>query len=96
MIDQHSNRCGSRNKLVQKPQTLALQFQPKQPDAGDIAPGSIKARNKADYDRIAGADKHNRNLRSCRLGYRCRWCVCSDYSHFTTHKISGQCLEAIN
>ena len=94
-VDQHTNLRGSRNKLVQKPQTLALQFQPQQAHARDIAPGSIKTRDKADYDRIAGANKYNRNLRSCRLGYRCCWCVRCDDSHVTTYKISGHCLEAI-
>ena len=72
---------------MQKPQTLALQFQAEQAHARDIASGSIKARDEADYDRIAGANKDNWNLLGCRLGYWCRWGVCGDHSHFTTHKI---------
>jgi hypothetical protein len=57
---------------VQKLQTLGLQFRPEKAHARDVAPGSIKARDEAEHDRIAGADKDNRNLRGCRLGYRCR------------------------
>jgi len=63
--------------------------------ARDIAPGSIKARDKADYDRITGANKDNRNLRGCRLGCRCRWSVRRDYRDFTAYKIGGHYLEAI-
>src|SRR3954463_5241196 len=66
-VDQHTNRRGSRNKLVQKLQTLGLQFRPEKAYARDIAPGSIKARDEAEHDRIAGTDKDNRNLRRCRL-----------------------------
>src|SRR5262249_41504509 len=74
---------------------LALQFQPEQTDASNIAPGSIKASDKADDDRIAGANKDDRNFRSCRLGYRCRRRIRRDYSHFTTYQIGGHYLEAI-
>ena len=63
--------------------------------ARDIAPGSIKARDEADYDRITGANKDNRNLRGCRLGCRCRWSVRRDYRDFTAYKIGGHYLEAI-
>src|SRR3982074_3215860 len=36
-VDQHTNRRRSRNKLVQKLQTLGLQFRPKQAHACNIA-----------------------------------------------------------
>jgi hypothetical protein len=62
-IDQHINRRGSRNKLVQKLQTFSLQFRPEKAHARDVAPGSIKARDEAGHNRIAGIDKNNRNLR---------------------------------
>ena len=94
-VDQHTNGRGSRNKLVQKLQTLGLQFRPEKAHARDIAPGSIKARDEAEHDRIAGADKDNRNLRGCRLGYRCRRGIRGDHSHFTTYKIGSHYLEAI-
>ena len=37
-------------------------MRPEQAHARNIAPGSIKARDDADHDRIAGADKDNRNF----------------------------------
>ena len=80
---------------MQKPQTLALQFQAKQAHARRIAPGSIKARDEANHDRIAGTNKDNWNLCGCCLGYGCRRRVRSDHSHFTTYKIGGHYLEAI-
>ena len=80
---------------MQKPQTLALQFQPEKAYTRDIAPGSIKARDEADHDRIAGADEDDRNLSGCRLGYRSRRSIRGDHSHFATHKISSHHLEAV-
>src|SRR5258705_6620266 len=82
-------------ELVQKLQTLSLQFRPEKAHARYIAPGSIKARDQAEHDRIAGADKDNRNLRGCRLGYRCRRGIRGNHSHSTTYKIGSHYLEAI-
>src|ERR1700754_2812737 len=61
-IDQHINRRGSRNKLVQKLQTLSVQLRPKKAHARDVAPGLIKARDKPGHIRAAGIVKNNRNL----------------------------------
>src|ERR1700754_5165358 len=63
-IDQHINRRGSWKKLVQKLQTLSIQFRPKKAHASDVASGLIKARDKPCHNGVAGVDKNNRNL--CR------------------------------
>ena len=94
-VDQHAKRRGSRNKLVQKLQTLGFQFRPKQAHACNVAPGSIKARDDPGHDWIAGADKDNRNLRGCRLGHRCHRGIGGDHSHFATDKIGSHCWEVI-
>jgi len=60
-----------------------------------IASRSIKANDEAVHDRIAGADKDDRNLCGCRLGYRCRRRIRGDQSHFTAYKIGSHCLQAI-
>jgi hypothetical protein len=60
-----------------------------------LPPGRSKARDEADYDRITGANKDNRNLGGCRLGCRCRWSVRRDYRDFTAYKIGSHYLEAI-
>ena len=80
---------------MQKPQTFGLQIQAEKAHARDIASGSIKARDDAGNDRIAGVDKDNRNLSSCRLGYRCGRGIRSDHSHLTPYKIGSHHLEAI-
>ena len=47
----------------------------------------------ADPDTLAAVQRVD--LRTCRLGYRCCWCVRCDDGRVTTYKISGHCLEAI-
>src|ERR1044071_9107121 len=39
--------------------------------------------------------KGNRNVRGCRLGYRCRWGIRGDHGHLMTYKIGSHSLEAI-
>src|SRR5262249_10377246 len=88
------NRRSSRNKLVQKLQTLGLQFRPEKTHARNVAPRPIKARNEAGHDRIAGVDKDNRNLRGCRFGNRRCRCIRGDDSHFKMYKIGSPLVEA--
>lgn len=59
-----------------------------------LPPGPIEARDEARHDRVAGADKDNRNLCGCRLCYRGRRGIRGDDSHFVTYKIGRQDLEA--
>ena len=80
---------------MQKGQTLGLQCLPQQTHARNVAPRPVKARDDADHDWIAGADKDNRNLRGCRLGYRRRWGIRGDHGHLMTYKIGSHSLEAI-
>ena len=70
-------------------------FASKKREPVTLLPGRSKARDEADYDRITGANKDNRNLGGCRLGCRCRWSVRRDYRDFTAYKIGSHYLEAI-
>jgi len=54
-----------------------------------------RARDEAGYNGITGADKNNRNLRSCRLGHRCRRRVRGDYRHIETDKIGSHCSKLV-
>src|SRR5712664_904247 len=94
-VDQHTYRRSSRNKLVQKLQTLGLQFRPEKTHARDVALRPINACDEASHDWIAGADKDNRNLGGCRLGHRCSRGICGDHSHFATYKIGSHCLKVV-
>ena len=94
-VDQHTNRRGSWNKFVQKLQTLGLQFGPEKSHAREVAAGPIEAGDEAARHRIAGADKHNRNLCGCSLGYRRRWGIGRDHRDFTTYEIGSQYPDAI-
>ena len=80
---------------MQKLQTLGLQFGPEKSHAREVAAGPIEAGDEAARHRIAGADKHNRNLSSCGLGYRRRWGIGRDHRDFATYQIGSQYPDAI-
>src|SRR5262249_11554791 len=87
-IDKQGERFGFWHQVVQQFQSFLRQYRGDNPNAGDVSPWPVEARDKAEFERVGASDKDDGNA-SCRgLGREhCRWPECADRCHLPLHQI---------
>src|SRR5262245_21200679 len=66
-MDEHAERRGLGDHLVQQAEPLALETRDELIDAGAVSAWTVQARNDAEPDRIVAGRKNDRDRRGCTL-----------------------------
>ncbi len=96
-IEQHRDQRGSRNQLVEQPQSLSLQHLLKGIEPGCVAARPIEVHDQAGCDWIDATYEDNWNRCGCRVGRKCRSAASrrDDHGYAPADNISGQRNKSI-